>query len=206
MVTHYEVSDADVKKAITGLERIMKGYALPPSTPALMSDSPPAAETAAAAGAGSTSTAVQMTPVAESASATGRPMGRNVLSDRLVAPRPSSANLSDIIETSATTISTQTMSSSRPDEANVGMVGGGGEVEELSVHGVSSSEEGFVVLLAQKGKGKPQRLLKILITPSDPMSAGLDVQQVRPIGLVWVNRYTQPHRLADQGNGMAVLL
>jgi hypothetical protein len=47
--------------------------------------------------------------------------------------------------------------------------------EEVTVHGMSVSEEGFCVLL----RGMVcDRALKVLITPSDPMADGLDTEQV----------------------------
>lgn len=47
---------------------------------------------------------------------------------------------------------------------------------QVSVLGVSTSDAGFVVVLRNK---EGTRAIKLLITPGDPMSAGLDVQQVR---------------------------
>jgi hypothetical protein len=74
-----------------------------------------------------------------------------------------------VIDTTATTVVP-----SAP--ANASGAVEGEATEDVEVFGVSTSDEGFVVVLAQgQEQGQGRRALKVTVTPTDPMSAGLDV-------------------------------
>ncbi len=151
MVTHYDVSESDVKKALGAFDKVLAPY-----KEALQRPPPPPPVAAAT---------VDETVLQAAGAA-------------LDAVPPS------IVDTTATTVVNNTAPAASASAAAT-------KVEEklvdVVVQGVSTSEQGFVVVLAEKEEPVPvagedgamvarkKKAIKVVITPSDPMSAGLDV-------------------------------
>ena len=161
MVTHYEVSDADVKRAITALTKIMAVYAPSPSEPE------------ATDGAASSAvipkvdiSSVQLVPTSGSGQA---------LVVRQEASTALTQMIPKLVDTTATTIINGTLVHPSSLE-KIEEVQEEERTEEVNIVGVSTSDQGFVVVLMSP---ESQRALRVVVTPTDPMSAGLDVHQVR---------------------------
>jgi threonine aldolase len=183
-VTHYDVGEGGVKKAVAAFDKILLPFreALAPPAAAAQEAAAPAGAAGAAAGA---SSAAATAPAEEAGAAAASAAGAAAAAAaRFAMDGPPPA----VIDTTATTVVNNTAAAAAGTTAAVAAGAGGEEaqaeaVEELEVVGVSTSELGFVVVLAQPPAAageQPQQVgarkaLKVVITPSDPMSAGLDV-------------------------------
>lgn len=181
LVTHYDVGEGDVKKAVAAFDKILLPYRealAPPPAPAPAA-APAAAQEAVAAGGVAPGAAA----LSVAASAPAEEAGAAAARYAMEGPPPA------VIDTTATTVVNNTAAAAAGTTAAAATVAVGEPavaaeaVEELEVVGVSTSELGFVVVLAQPAAGAgaeaagagARKALKVVITPSDPMSAGLDV-------------------------------
>ena len=178
-VTHYDVSENDVKKVLGAFDKILSPYK------ELFLQPPPPAAAAAAAAVEAAATAQ-----AAAAAATAAAAAAALQQQQLLQQEPG------VIDTTATVVVNNTVAAAAGTTTSAAAVptaaaGGGAaaaveeQLVDLVVHGVSTSEQGFVVILAQKDDPpqganelrRQKKALKVVITPSDPMSAGLDVHQ-----------------------------
>jgi len=176
-VTHYDVSEFDVKKALGAFEKILSPY-----KELFLQPLPPATAAAAAA--------VEAAATAQAAAAIATAAAAAAALQQQLQQEPG------VIDTTATVVVNNTVAAAGTATAAAAVPvpvaatgAAAAAVEEklvdLVVHGVSTSEQGFVVILAQKDDPpqganevrRQKKALKVVITPSDPMSAGLDVHQ-----------------------------
>ncbi|TFJ82635.1 hypothetical protein NSK_006059 [Nannochloropsis salina CCMP1776] len=172
MVTHYDVSEGDIKKAITVFEKVLQPY-----KELFLNPPPPAAAAAAAA--------VEAAASAQVAAAAARAAAAVAVSQQQTGNVSLEGGAPGVIDTTATVVVNNTLPG--PTGAGSAAAGPVSQAEEtlvdVVVQGVSTSARGFVVVLAEKeGEGQegseggsPRKALKVVVTPSDPMSAGLDV-------------------------------
>lgn len=176
-VTHFDVSDGDVKKAINSLSKIMAAYA-----PVVVKEppKPPPSVTVAMIDEEEALPAVVMTSTPADQPKPDLGMPSPLVSTPAPAPLEQSLSTSpqspspNVMDPTATLVPTATnasaTASSPPPEPVVDVF------EEVTIVGVSTSEQGFVVVLLSP---ESRRAIKVVVTPIDPMSAGLDVHQVR---------------------------
>jgi len=160
MVTHYEVSDADVKRAITALSKIMAVYSPPPA----LKETPELVIPKVDVNPLQYIPRTEIPPPAAQNDVTQAPI---VIGESTALQRP----IPNIVDTTATVITNSTIDSAALSFEGIDL----DKTEEVVIAGVSTSDQGFVVVLLSP---ESQRALRVVVTPTDPMSAGLDVHQV----------------------------